>query len=553
MLLFGGVAYADNVMNDVDSVGDATIAAGGTTTVQYKISATAGDGGPTGSDKCNASDGTPVTITLGVPSDVTASAASLKFTACGVNQAVTFSASKVGSYPVTVSRIADSGAGTYDNKADWTLVVSAPPNTKPSVTVSGVTQGDSYVVGDVPTARCDVTDAETANIPSFDATLSGSLANGLGSQTATCNYTDPGGLAADTKTATYTIVAPPNTKPSVALNGVEDGGTYEIGSVPAATCDVTDKEDGNSTDDAVLSGTLSHGLGSQTATCDYTDEGGLAADTKTATYTIVDTGNPTISSELNPSTANANDWYKENVIVDFTCADSGSGIKSCTDDTTFTEGADQSVTGTATDWAGNTATTTVSGINIDKTKPEVSLSGGANYYFGDAPKAPTCDASDALSKLDGACVVDDLGVTSGQHSWEATATDKAGNTGTATVSYTVLAWTTKGFYSPTDMGGVVNTVKGGSTVPLKFELFAGATEKTTVDSVKSFTTTKVNCVSGSTADEIEIVSTGGTSLRYDATVGQFIQNWKTPTGTGCYSVKMTAADGSTITAAFKTR
>ena len=55
----------------------------------------------------------------------------------------------------------------------------------------------------------------------------------------------------------------------------------------------------------------------------------------------------------------------------------------------------------------------------------------------------------------------------------ATATDNAGRTATATRSYTVNAWTTKGFYQPVDMDGVYNTVKGGSTVPLKFELFAG--------------------------------------------------------------------------------
>ncbi len=36
----------------------------------------------------------------------------------------------------------------------------------------------------------------------------------------------------------------------------------------------------------------------------------------------------------------------------------------------------------------------------------------------------------------------------------------------------------KGFYAPVDVNGVLNTVKGGSTVPLKFEVFAGSTELT---------------------------------------------------------------------------
>lgn len=43
-----------------------------------------------------------------------------------------------------------------------------------------------------------------------------------------------------------------------------------------------------------------------------------------------------------------------------------------------------------------------------------------------------------------------------------------------------------------------------------------------------------------------------TSLRYDAAGGQFIYNWKTPTGAGtCHKVTITANDGSSQTAHFK--
>ena len=406
----------------------------------------------------------------------------------------------------------------------------------------------------MPTATCEVTDPEDGN-SSFAATLSGTLTNGLGAQTATCDYTDDDGGVADTKTATYTIVAPPNTKPSVAVTGVTNGGKYEIGSVPAAGCDVTDTEDGNSTKAAVLTGTLSHGLGTQTATCDYTDAGGLQADTKTATYTIVDTGNPTISHTLNPAAANSNGWFKDDVVVDFTCDDgTGSGIQSCTGDTTLGEGANQSATGTATDWAGNTATDVVSGINVDRTNPTVGFTGGpgASYYYGSDPAAPTCDGADGLSGL-ASCTITGGGTTVGAHSYVATATDKAGNTATATLHYTVLPWTTKGFYSPVDMGGVWNTVKGGSTVPLKFEVFSGSSELTTTSAVKSLTKRVVSCAGDSApTDEIEIVSTGGTSLRYDATAGQFVQNWATPRKPGtCYVVTMTTQDGSTTSANFR--
>jgi hypothetical protein len=80
---------------------------------------------------------------------------------------------------------------------------------------------------------------------------------------------------------TVTMPVPTNTKPSVAVTGVSDGASYEIGSVPEAICTVTDAEDGPSSFPATVTGTLTHGLGSQTATCDWTDSDDLAADTAT--------------------------------------------------------------------------------------------------------------------------------------------------------------------------------------------------------------------------------------------------------------------------------
>jgi hypothetical protein len=133
----------------------------------------------------------------------------------------------------------------------------------------------------------------------------------------------------------------------------------------------------------------------------------------------------------------------------------------------------------------------------------------------------------------------------------ATVTDRAGHTSTATLTYRVAAWTGKGFFSPVDMNGVWNKVKGGSTVPLKFELFAGATELTSTASIKSFGYRSVQCDNTAASDEIEMLTSGSTSLRYDATGGQFIQNWKVPAGVGCYRATMTAEDGTAIEALFR--
>src|SRR5262249_28457641 len=145
------------------------------------------------------------------------------------------------------------------------------------------------------------------------------------------------------------------------------------------------------------------------------------------------------------------------------------------------------------------------------------------------PAAPTCTASDALSGPDG-CAVTGYGTGVGPHTLTATAHDKAGNQKLETRSYTVLAWTLKGFYQPVDMTGVYNTVKGGATVPLKFEVFAGPTELSDTAYVKTLTYAPIQCDGTAPTDEIETTATGGTALRYDGS--QFIYNWKTPVGAG---------------------
>lgn len=559
-LSLGGVAVADNIQDTIadDGTGVELVAGsstGGTATL--RVIATGGDGDA----GCNIDAAETLVLDIVTPVGVTANPDPLELTSCGDGFDVSFTAGSTAQSGVATVEIsaAPAGGGEFKNQVSIPITVSRP-NTKPTVAVTGVEDGAEYVIGQVPTAMCDVTDAEQPEVADFAATLSGTLVDGLGAQTATCDWSDAGGLTADTASVTYSIVPPPNTPPSVAVTGVEDGGEYEIGSEPTPQCAVTDAEDGTTTVDAVVTGTLSHGLGTLTATCDYTDNGGLAAETKSVTYSIVDTGDPTITASVSPE-PNSYGWYQDDVTVTFECSDlGGSGIESCLADgesgpsRTVGEGEDQSVTGTATDWAGNTATATKSGLNVDKTAPSLSLVGGpaGSYYFGSDPVAPTCEASDGLSGLAADCEVTGGGTSVGSHTYTATVYDRAGNKTTATLDYTVLAWELTGFYSPVDLKGVWNTVKGGSTVPLKFEIFNGTRELTETAKVKSFTQKTVACPNASaTVDEIEIVTTGGTALRYDTTAGQFVQNWQTPKKPGtCYTATMTTQDGSTVSANF---
>jgi hypothetical protein len=143
--------------------------------------------------------------------------------------------------------------------------------------------------------------------------------------------------------------------------------------------------------------------------------------------------------------------------------------------------------------------------------------------------------------------------------------DAAGNynSTSGTIVDTIKSWTATGFYPPVSMSitstPVWNEVKGGSTVPLKFNIYAGSVEQTSIAAVKGGTVYvwSVACNSAGAVSYITdyLTDTGATALRYDTTGGQFIQNWKTPKGSGaCFVAIMTAADSvTTLQAYFKTK
>jgi len=192
-------------------------------------------------------------------------------------------------------------------------------------------------------------------------------------------------------------------------------------------------------------------------------------------------------------------------------------------------------------------------VKVDTKAPVLSwtvgIGDGANFVFGTVPPAPECTATDALSGPSG-CTVSGYSAAVGAHTLTATATDVAGNTTVEKRSYVVAPYDVRGFYQPVDLGGVLNTVRAGRSVPLQFEVFAGATELTSTSEVTDLTTVTIGCTSGEGEDAVETVTSGGTALRYES--GQFVYNWKTPQKAGtCLRTTVTTRDGTSISALFK--
>lgn len=150
----------------------------------------------------------------------------------------------------------------------------------------------------------------------------------------------------------------------------------------------------------------------------------------------VDNEPPSITAQISPQ-PNAGGWNNSDVTVTFDCADAISGVASCPEPVTVTvEGEGQSVTGTATDRAGNTASVTVT-VSLDRTPPAItpvrSPPPNANgWNRTDVSVSFTC--ADALSGVT-ACPDPVLVVSEGaDQEVQGTAADRAGNTASVTLA-----------------------------------------------------------------------------------------------------------------------
>ena len=203
---------------------------------------------------------------------------------------------------------------------------------------------------------------------------------------------------------------------------------------------------------AVGSATLSNG----TATLAYTVPSGkthqiaatYSGDTDfTGSSASTSRSDPTIVASLSSAHPKTHyGWYRSRVTITFTCTTAGAPLTAaCPSPVQLaSNGAAQSVTRTITATDGGAATFVVSGIDIDQTKPSVKLSGiRAGATYGGAVSSVRCVAKDPVSGI-ASCKLHRRESTSGQGldvttvRETATATSRAGNTATATITYRTL-------------------------------------------------------------------------------------------------------------------
>jgi hypothetical protein len=307
-----------------------------------------------------------------------------------------------------------------------------------------------------------------------------------------------------------------------------------------------------------------------------------AANHGTDTFTFkLDKTPPTITASRSPATGNANGWNNTPVTVSFLCSDPNaangaapSGVAVCPDPVTVSTnnaaGSPQSVTRTATDLADNTANATVGNINVDMEAPSVTINGVKDdgiYELGAVPAA-SCTAGDDFSGLAAPCkttVSGGLANGVGAFTYTAAATDKAGNTTTKTVTYRVIYSVPANapfFLQPINdtahtVATNVSIFKGGSTVPVKFQLKKADGTVVQANGAPTWLTPVRGSLMTAPVDESGFTTAADTitTFRFDATARQYIYNWGTSSTQAGYfwRIGVKLDDGQSYTTAIGLR
>jgi hypothetical protein len=452
--------------------------------------------------------------------------------------------------------VTDSGSLTTTGSFDVTVVdTTAPALSLPSDKIVEATGPSGAAVSYTASASDLVDGAVSVNCsPASGSTFA------LGTTTVDCSASD---AATNSANGSFDVSVVDTTAPTLSLPSdkiVE--ATGPSGAAVSYTASAGDLVDGAVSVNCSPASGSTFALGTTTVNCSASDVAGNS-DSGSFDVSVVDTTAPALSlpsdkivEATGPSGAAVSYTASASDLVDGAVSVNCSPVSG----STFALGA-TTVHCSASDGAGNSAGGSFDVTVVDTTAPVLTLPANITTSASGISGAVVTYSASASDLVDGSVAVTCSPASGstfapGTTTVNCAATDAASNTAAGSFTVTVN-FSVGGFYQPVDMTPagsptVWNTVKNGSTVPLKFEVFAGSTELTDVAAVNQpLRATGVTCAGG-TADDIELIASGATSLRYDTSAGQFIYNWQTPKKVGaCYRVTVGMIDGSSLSAYFK--
>jgi hypothetical protein len=151
---------------------------------------------------------------------------------------------------------------------------------------------------------------------------------------------------------------------------------------------------------------------------------------------------------------------------------------------------------------------------------------------------------------DGSCTgASCTAISAGSHTVTAS---YSGKTATATLTFTGGGgFAFSGFFSPVDDPPVVNVVKAGSAIPVKFSL--GGDQGLSIFAAGSPFSQPIACEAGALDDVEETTTAGASQLSYDPLTGVYTYVWRSEKswGNSCRQLTVTLSDGSIHIAKFR--
>ncbi len=381
---------------------------------------------------------------------------------------------------------------------------------------------------------------------------SGNLTLANGTHSITCTATD-GASPANTGAASGSTAMPasyqvdqvaPTLSPTVTPNPAQLNGSATL------AANANDSLSGMATTSCDPVDTSS--LGTYTVDCTVTDVAGNSATASTSyAVQILDSTPPVITPSMNGTLGN-NGWYVSNVVVSWTVSDPDSAISSSTGCSPITISADSAgttLTCTATS-AGGTSSESVT-IKRDATAPTLAPAVTPNPVPLNGSATATPNAADVLSGLAMSSCGSVNTSSVGPQSVTCTASDHAGNSASATAAYSVI-YNFSGFFQPVDTLPTFNSVKAGSSIPVKFSL--GGNQGLNILATGYPRSQPIACASSAPTDSVEETSSAGSSsLSYDAATDRYTYVWKTEKSwaNSCRQLIVRLNDGTEQRANFK--